>query len=72
LRYVPLGGAKTLVGELNAFIRRRRDKRRPRVRIRLAHGETRVLADGEAGRERLLTLAGELVADYGRPTRVRP
>ena len=46
-------------------------RRKPRVRVRLAHGETRVLAEGDAGRERLLSLAGELVADYGGPGNAR-
>ena len=54
-----------MAGGLTAVLRRRRDDRKPRVRLRLAHGETRVLAEGDIGRERLLSLAAELVADYG-------
>jgi hypothetical protein len=72
VKYLPLGRAGALVRQLAAFVRRQRDARKPRVRIRLAHGETRVLDEGDAGRERLLSLAAELVEDYGGPSRARP
>jgi hypothetical protein len=66
-----VGQIRSLAGGITGFVRRRRDVRAPRVRLRLAHGETRVLADGDAGRERLLSLADELVADYGGPGNAR-
>ena len=47
--------------EVAAAMRRRRDVRRPRVRVRVDHGEARVLEDGSAGAERLLALARELL-----------
>jgi hypothetical protein len=72
VRYLPIGRAGKLVHQLLGVVRRRRDSRRPRVRIRLAHGETRVLAEGDAERERLLSLAADLVSDYGGSGRGRP
>jgi hypothetical protein len=63
-----LGG---LAGELAAVVRRRRENRKPRVRVRIAHGEARVLPEEAAARERLLSLASRLVAEYGRPGRGR-
>jgi hypothetical protein len=73
VRYLPpLGRAGRLAREVTAFLRRRRDSRKPRVRVRLAHGETRVLPEGDKGRERLLALAGELVGEYGKGSRARP
>ena len=65
MKLLPIGPLRSVAGGVAGILRRRRDVRKPRVRLRLAHGETRVLADGDAGRERLLALAGELVADYG-------
>jgi hypothetical protein len=56
---------------LVAVVRRRRESRRPRVRLRLAHGEARLLPEGTPAHERLLSLASELVAEYGRPGRGR-
>jgi hypothetical protein len=58
-----------LVGELSAFARRRRESREPRVRVRIAHGEARVLREGDAARERMLPLARDLVDEYGVPER---
>jgi hypothetical protein len=73
MRYIPsprrIGSA---IGQVGTFVRRRRDGRKPRVRVRIAHGETRVLAEGNAERERLLSLARELVAEYGKASRARP
>jgi hypothetical protein len=60
----PIGRAGTLASSLAALVRRRRESRKPRVRVRLAHGEARVLAEGEPARERILTLAADLVAEY--------
>jgi hypothetical protein len=71
MKLLPIGRVRSAAGGLTGFLRRRRDDRKPRVRLRLAHGETRVLAEGEAGRERLLSLARELVADYGGPANSR-
>jgi hypothetical protein len=73
VRYLPpLGRIGGLVGDVSAFLRRRRDSRKPRVRVRLEHGETRVLPEGDKGRDRLLALAGELVGEYGKGGRARP
>jgi hypothetical protein len=71
VRFSPIGRIRSAAGGLAGFLRRRRDGRKPRVRLRLAHGETRVLAEGDAARDRLLSLAGELVADYGGPGNAR-
>jgi hypothetical protein len=45
--------------EVAAAVRRRNDKRKPRVRVRVAHGEARVLVDGEG--QRLQTLCQAIV-----------
>ena len=47
--------------EVAAAMRRRREVRRPRVRIRVAHGEARVLDEEAATAGRLLALARELL-----------
>jgi hypothetical protein len=47
--------------EVAAAMRRRRDVRRPRVRVRVDHGEARVLEEGSAGADRLLALTRELL-----------
>jgi hypothetical protein len=47
--------------EVAAAMRRRREVRRPRVRVRVAHGEARVLDEGAAAAERLLALARDLL-----------
>ena len=44
-----------------AAMRRRREVRRPRVRIRVAHGEARVLDEEAVAAGRLLALARELL-----------
>jgi hypothetical protein len=62
----PIKRAGSYAGEVIAAARRRKQNRSPRVRVRVAHGETKVLAaDSEAG-ARLLALADELVSEYGR------
>jgi hypothetical protein len=48
-------------------MRRRRDVRRPRVRVRVDHGEARLLANDSSAAEQLLGLARELVGE--RPER---
>jgi hypothetical protein len=58
-----------LAESLFAVARRRRDNRKPRVRVRVAHGETRVLPEGDPARERLLALASDLAAEYRKGTR---
>jgi hypothetical protein len=58
-----LGGA---VADMLAVVRRRREGRSPRVRVRTGHGEARVLPADSPVRERVLSLAGELVAAYGQ------
>lgn len=47
--------------EVAAAMRRRREVRRPRVRIRVAHAEARVLDDDAPAAGRLLALARELL-----------
>jgi hypothetical protein len=47
--------------EVAAAMRRRREVRRPRVRIRVAHAEARVLDDDAPAVGRLLALARELL-----------
>jgi hypothetical protein len=47
--------------EVAAAMRRRRDVRRPRVRVRVDHGEARVLSEGSPEAERLLALAREML-----------
>jgi hypothetical protein len=47
--------------EVAAAMRRRREVRRPRVRIRIAHGEARVLDEGSQAGGRLLALAREML-----------
>lgn len=47
--------------EVAAAMRRRRDVRRPRVRIRVAHGEARVLDEDSQAAGRLLALAREML-----------
>jgi hypothetical protein len=56
-------------GSVLGLVRRRREDRRPRVRVRIAHGETTVLAEDAPARERLLSLAEQLTAEYGRQAR---
>jgi hypothetical protein len=65
----PIERAGSLVSSLLALTRRHRENRKPRVRVRLAHGETRVLAEGEPARERLLRLASDLVGEYRKGSR---
>jgi hypothetical protein len=57
-----LGGAA--VGVLST-VRRRRHGVGPRVRVRTGHGEARVLPDDSPDRQRILSLAAELVEAYG-------
>jgi hypothetical protein len=47
--------------EVAAAMRRRRDVRRPRVRVRIAHGEARVLAEDSPEADRLLALARRML-----------
>jgi hypothetical protein len=49
--------------ELAAALRRRKEVRRPRVRVRVDHREARLLDDEEPEAERLLTLARELIGE---------
>ena len=61
--------ARGYAGSAMALVRRRREDRRPRVRVRIAHGETTVLGEDEPARERLLSLAERLVAEYAENAR---
>jgi hypothetical protein len=65
----PVKRARGLAESVFAVARRRRDSRKPRVRVRVAHGETRVLTEGDATRERLLSLASDLVGEYRKGAR---
>jgi hypothetical protein len=56
--------------EVAAAMRRRREVRRPRVRVRIDHGEARVLDDGAPAAERLLALARELLDETEEATGV--
>ena len=47
--------------EVAAAMRRRREVRRPRVRIRIAHGEARVLGEESPEAGRLLDLARDML-----------
>jgi hypothetical protein len=47
--------------EVAAAVRRRQEKRKPRVRVRIAHGEARVLTDESAEGIRLQALCQEIV-----------
>jgi nucleotide-binding universal stress UspA family protein len=67
VKYPGLGRLGGYAEEVAAALRRRRDLRRPRVRVRIGHGEPRVLEEGSPAADRLLVLARELVADQGRP-----
>jgi hypothetical protein len=53
--------------EVAAAMRRRRDVRRPRVRVRVDHGEARVLNEGSPESERLLALAREMLDEPAEP-----
>jgi hypothetical protein len=55
--------------EVAAAMRRRREVRRPRVRVRVAHGEARVLDEEAAAAERLLALARELLDEHEEVSR---
>jgi hypothetical protein len=41
-----IGRLSDYAEEVAAAVRRRNEKRKPRVRVRVGHGEARVLADG--------------------------
>jgi hypothetical protein len=56
--------------EVAAAMRRRREVRRPRVRVRVEHGEARLLDDESRDGERLLALARDLIGDT--PEEVAP
>jgi len=49
--------------EVAAAMRRRKEVRRPRVRVRVEHGEARLLDDGSEEAKQLLTLARELIGE---------
>jgi len=49
--------------EVAAAMRRRREVRRPRVRVRVDHGEARILDEGSPQADRLLALAREMLEE---------
>jgi hypothetical protein len=53
--------------EVAAAVRRRNEKRKPRVRVRVAHGEARVLADESPEGVRLQALC-QAIVDQERST----
>jgi hypothetical protein len=52
--------------ELAAALRRRRETRKPRVRVRIGHGEATLLADDSAAGARLLEMSQRLVDEEQR------
>jgi hypothetical protein len=59
----PRGRLGGYAEEVAAAMRRRKEVRRPRVRVRVEHGEARLLDDASPQSERLLALARELIGD---------
>ena len=59
----PRGRIGGYAEEVAAAMRRRKEVRRPRVRVRVEHGEARLLEDDSPQHERLLALARELIGD---------
>jgi hypothetical protein len=55
--------------EVAAAMRRRSEKRKPRVRVRVAHGEARVLTDESPEGVRLQSLCQAIVDEERSPTR---
>ncbi len=55
------GGLGGYAEEVAAAMRRRREVRRPRVRVRIDHSEARVLDESSAAAQRLLALAREML-----------
>jgi hypothetical protein len=53
--------------EVAAAMRRRRDVRRPRVRVRVNHGEARVLEEDAPEAGRLLALARKMLDEREEP-----
>ena len=54
--------------EVAAAMRRRNEKRRPRVRVRVGHGEARVLRDGSPEAVHLQALCQSIVdSEHARP-----
>jgi hypothetical protein len=60
----PIRRVGSVASSAFAIVRRRREGRAPRVRIRLEHGEATVLPDGSEDRDRLLVLARKLVLEH--------
>ena len=54
--------------EVAAAMRRRRDVRRPRVRVRVEHEEARVLAEDSPAAADLLVLARDLIGEPAQAT----
>jgi hypothetical protein len=67
VKYPGIGRLGGYAGEVAAALRRRKDLRRPRVRVRIDHGEPRVLEDEAPDAERLLGIARDLVGDQRGP-----
>jgi hypothetical protein len=59
-------GVGDIAGDVFAAVRRRREDRSPRVRVRTGHEEARVLAAESPAGKRLLSLSEELVSVYAR------
>lgn len=52
--------------EVAAAVRRRRETRKPRVRVRISHGEATVLAEESPATQRLLEASQRLVEEESR------
>jgi hypothetical protein len=72
VRQPPLVGRLAAVAEsAGAVLRRRRENREPRVRLRTGHGESLLVQPSVPGHERIVALAERLVADHARAGRGR-
>jgi hypothetical protein len=70
MRYpAAVGRVRDLALGTATALRRRRQSRTPRVRVRIAHGEASVLSKDSPDAERIMSLASELAAEYDKPGR---
>jgi len=65
----PMGRLGGYAEEVAAAMRRRRETRRPRVRVRLGHAEARVLDEDSHEGTRLLALCQRIVDEERTPAR---
>jgi hypothetical protein len=62
-----IGRLSDYAEEVAAAVRRRNEKRKPRVRVRVGHGEARVLADDSPEAIRLQALCQAIVDEERSP-----